>query len=186
MNAWLAHYCLLHHSAPFTTWPHFSAQTYWDRYAQPSVRHGPARFHHVSSAIGCDFMVIDASRPDIGEGAPPRMMITRAGFPLRAFEGMHSWGGVEPAFACAIPIKPRDLNVAWVSVIPCRPLVLGLIGNVVFFGGLAWIVVAAPGVLFRRIKAERWRLAHCCHQCGYDLRGEIDRGCPECGWRRQS
>ena len=21
--------------------------------------------------------------------------------------------------------------------------------------------------------------------CGYDLRGDLERGCPECGWRRE-
>ena len=25
-----------------------------------------------------------------------------------------------------------------------------------------------------------------CEQCGYDLRGQLDGGCPECGWRRPS
>ena len=186
INAWISHYCLLHHSPPFSTWPHFSAQWYWNRYAEGPDQHGPARFHHVSSAIGCDFLIIDAAKPDIGDGAPPRMMITRAGFPLRSFEGMHSWGGVQPSHSWAIPIEPRDLNVAWVSVIPCKPLLLGFIGNTALYGLLVWICFAGPGVLLKRIKAERWRLARCCHQCGYDLRGALEAGCPECGWRRES
>ena len=30
---------------------------------------------------------------------------------------------------------------------------------------------------------ERRRFGKC-PQCGYDLHGKIDAGCPECGWRR--
>ncbi len=24
-----------------------------------------------------------------------------------------------------------------------------------------------------------------CMRCGYDIKGEFERGCPECGWRRK-
>ena len=35
---------------------------------------------------------------------------------------------------------------------------------------------------------KRWRRRRrgACLQCGYDLRGELDAGCPECGWRREA
>jgi hypothetical protein len=138
----------------------------------------------VSGAIGCDFLVIDASPPDLGDGAPPRMMITRAGFPWRSFEGMHSWGLVKPAYSWSIPIEPHALNVAWVSVIPYRPLPLGLILNSLLYGGLTWVLIFGPLALRRRFLNERWRRTRCCHQCGYDLRGDLAAGCPECGWRR--
>jgi len=32
----------------------------------------------------------------------------------------------------------------------------------------------------RFIRAKRGR----CPRCGYDLRGNLDAGCPECGWGR--
>ncbi len=25
-----------------------------------------------------------------------------------------------------------------------------------------------------------------CMKCGYDIKGEFERGCPECGWRREA
>ena len=36
----------------------------------------------------------------------------------------------------------------------------------------------------RRTRRER-RKAGRCPACGYDLQGEMERGCPECGWKRQ-
>lgn len=34
-----------------------------------------------------------------------------------------------------------------------------------------------------RFHHERRRFS-LCPQCGYNLKGNVDRGCPECGWRR--
>lgn len=41
-------------------------------------------------------------------------------------------------------------------------------------------------VMFRRARCQmRLYPAHTkCPQCGYDLRGDVEPGCPECGWRR--
>lgn len=178
VNIWLAHYCLLNHSPPFPTWPHLSAQQYWDRYVDQSDGYGPANFDHISAAIGCDFFIIDASPPDLGNGAPPRMMITRAGFPFRCVEGMHSWGGVSPSHNWAIPIDPQPRNVAWVSVLPYRPHVFGLIMNTAVFGCIVWIAMFGPFALYRSIQHRQRRRMRCCHQCGYDLQGNLAGGCP--------
>jgi hypothetical protein len=186
LNVFIAHYCLLHHSPPFSVWPHQSAQEYWNRYAENSKLHGPARFHHISAAIGCDFFIIDASPMNLGDNAPPRMMITRAGIPFRSFEGMHSWGGVTPAFKSAIPITPRKLNVAWVSVLPAGPVPLGFVANTIFYAGMVWLTVLGPFKLTRFIRAARHRRMHCCPECSYDLRANLNNGCPECGWGRES
>jgi hypothetical protein len=184
-HRWLAHYCLLHHSPPFGPFLTRSAQTYWDRYADKSPNHGPAKFVQISAAIGCDFLIIDASPANVGSGAPPRMMITRAGFPFASFEGMQSWGPVTPAHAWSIPIQPRLLNVAWVSVVPYRPLLLGVLANTAFWGFAAWCLLFAPAVMYRTWKKHRRQSDTCCWNCSYDLRGKLAEGCPECGWRRE-
>lgn len=185
-NIWLAHLCLFEQLAPGRPWLPMSAQWYWDLYADDSDKHGPAKFAYTSGAPGCDFLVIDASPPDIGDAAPPRMMITRAGFPLRSFEGMHSWGPVTPAYSWAIPITPRNPNVAWLSVIPYRPLPLGILSNTALYGSMAWLVIFGPIAVYRSIQAEQRKRLKCCHRCGYDLQGDLDGGCPECGWRRDA
>ncbi len=40
-------------------------------------------------------------------------------------------------------------------------------------------------LLFWRTRGERrWRRGQC-PKCGYDLKGRLRLGCPECGWRRR-
>src|SRR5438034_11604186 len=89
INVAIACACLYWQAAPMDPWPPPPAQWYWDRYIGRSPQYGNARYDAIVGAPGCDFLIIDASSPNIGSGAPPRMMITRAGFPLRSFEGMH-------------------------------------------------------------------------------------------------
>lgn len=184
-NTWLAHYCLLHHSAPFGPFLTRLAQTYWDRYADESSGYGPATFVQISGAIGCDFLIIDASPRNTGNSAPPRMMITHAGFPFASFEGMHSWGPVTPSHSWSIPIEPRDLNVAWVSVVPYRPLPFGIAVNTAWWGLVVWTLFFAPAIVYRNLKERQRRMVNCCPKCGYDLRDKVSAGCPECGWRRK-
>jgi len=183
-NVWLAHYCLLHHSPPFGPFLRSSAQTYWDRYAKKSPNHGPANCIHESGAIGCDFLIIDASPLGNVVASPPRMMITRAGFPLASFEGMHSWGPVAPPHSWSVPIEPRRLNVAWVSVVPYRPIPLGIVVNTAWWGLVAWIALFLPATLYRKLREQQRKLTNSCPECGYDLRRNFSERCPECGWRR--
>jgi len=184
-NVWLAQHCLFEQWGPSDPWLPRSPQWYWNLYADESDTHGPATLHQASGAMGCDFQVIDASRSDIVSAAPPRMMITRAGFPLRSFEGMHSWGPVTPSHSWAIPIEPRRPNVAWLSVVPFRPLLLGLAVNTILYGSLAWLAIFGPSAVYRRMQTEHRKRLQCCWQCGYDLQGDLSMGCPECGWRRE-
>lgn len=60
-----------------------------------------------------------------------------------------------------------------------EPMIIGLLALIIF-GILACIVI-----LFMLSRRVAWRArAGQCPKCNYDLRGEFDDGCPECGWRR--
>lgn len=185
LNFLLALFCLYKQEGPQTPTPGATAQKIWNRYAIADANeHGPATFLRLSGALGCDFITLDAANGDPNQPAPPRMMITRMGLPFRAFEAMHSWGPVQPTHSGGIPVASFRPNVAWVSIIPLRPIVSGLVLNTLLFGGLAWAVLFGPIAMVRRTQRQMRMLRRHCPQCDYDLQGNLDAGCPECGWRR--
>jgi hypothetical protein len=65
----------------------------------------------------------------------------------------------------------------------------GLVGNAAAVLGVVLAVVAAVLGAWRlgtgQLRRERLREG-LCENCGYDLRGEHRRGCPECGWGREN
>ena len=65
-------------------------------------------------------------------------------------------------------------------IVPFRPIWSGFAINTVFFALIVWPLLSAPFALRRLIRRKRGR----CPECGYDLRGELDKGCSECGWNR--
>lgn len=184
-NYAIALFCLWWQQGPRTPDPHETAQWLWNSYARPNPQYGPAYFRDAhSGALGCDFFILAADPAVNPSSVYPCMMITRAGFPVRAFEGMHSWGGVRPSYAWAIPIRPFRPNVAWVSVLPLRPMLPGFVINTAVYGGIIWMFIFGPMHMFANAR-RRWRVMQGrCQSCGYDLRSKFDAGCPECGWRR--
>ena len=62
-----------------------------------------------------------------------------------------------------------------------RPLWTGFLANVIFYAAILWLLSLTPYALRRSIRRKR---GHCIN-CGYDLRGDLSSGCPECGWRRE-
>jgi len=62
-------------------------------------------------------------------------------------------------------------------VLPLRPIVGGLIGDVLFWAA----VVGLVSMRLEAAKRARRRRKGCCTACGYDLRGSAGRACPECG-----
>jgi len=64
--------------------------------------------------------------------------------------------------------------------IPLRPILPGFIINTLFYAAIWFAILFAPGMIRRALRRRRGR----CVKCGYDLRGEINNGCPECGWNR--
>lgn len=55
----------------------------------------------------------------------------------------------------------------------------------VIFGGLIMNAVVAITAQSHAALRRRRRSSGRCERCGYDLHGELARGCPECGWNRQ-
>lgn len=69
-------------------------------------------------------------------------------------------------------------------VLPFRPVWPGFLLDSAIFGVSLWVALLC---LVRPLRAmrelRRMRLGQCL-VCGYDLRYDFVRGCPECGWRR--
>lgn len=73
---------------------------------------------------------------------------------------------------------PADDPARWNRTLPLRPIWPGFAVNTVFYGTILWLLfLVAPRTLRRQIRRRRGR----CLKCGYDLRGNLDAGCPECG-----
>jgi hypothetical protein len=71
-----------------------------------------------------------------------------------------------------ISTRLRDFHI-----LPLWPIWRGVILNVLFFAALWWMILAAPAALRRYWRRRR----SACIDCGYDLRGLVESGCPECG-----
>ncbi len=70
---------------------------------------------------------------------------------------------------------------AEIHVLPLAPIWPGFAVNMIFYAVLLWMLWLSPFVVRRMIRRKRGR----CIKCGYDLRGDLSAGCPECGWRRE-
>ena len=67
-------------------------------------------------------------------------------------------------------------------VLPMRPIWSNLGVNALFFA-LLWSAILWPPFLLR---AKARNVRGLCPKCAYDLRGNLEQGCPECGWRRET
>ncbi len=68
------------------------------------------------------------------------------------------------------------------GAIPCNIVWPGFLLNVLILSTLAASLLHIAHYLARRRRRSRGR----CPQCAYNLRGDLDAGCPECGWGRQT
>jgi hypothetical protein len=61
--------------------------------------------------------------------------------------------------------------------LPLRPIWSGFIVDTLLFGVVAFVLLFGPGMLRRQARRRTGR----CECCGYDLRGNTNDQCPECG-----
>ncbi len=76
--------------------------------------------------------------------------------------------------------RPISLVLRYHRRFPLLPVWPSFLVNTVFYAAILWLLIPGPFVLRRLIRRRR---VHCIN-CGYDLRGDLDAGCPECGWGR--
>jgi len=123
--------------------------------------------------------------PDGELGAWSRIDTVLVGWPFRAFAGEAWYRTLQQREA---PDVVADARGAWSMglmkgdfvFIPIRPRWPGILGNILFWGSVAWTAVALP-LAIRRRRRERYGR---CSQCGYTLdKHAVKRPerCPECG-----
>jgi hypothetical protein len=111
---------------------------------------------------------------------PPDAAKVQGGFwgaPIREGVGTDAWVYVD---ACALPDRFGPFQFGPERALPMRPLWRGLVINIAAWAGLLWLVTLGPFEIRRIARQARGRCLH----CGYDLRGEAEGGCPECGCSR--
>jgi hypothetical protein len=75
---------------------------------------------------------------------------------------------------------PAAVGFNRATVLPIRPLVAGFAANTSIYAVAAGALIAGVSWMVRRLATP----AGHCPKCRYDLRGDLARGCPECGWGR--
>jgi hypothetical protein len=109
-------------------------------------------------------------------GWPWRALTSRAfGTPVTLKSGV-TLSGTYGLIDCGKPSPwmPR-------TQLPIRPLWWGLVGNVIVWSGVWFLLLMLP----RLARAIEWWWKGMCPACGYSLRGVREAGCPECGYGRQ-
>ena len=114
-----------------------------------------------------------------------KRFVIRSGWPAYALRGEYVWVSLQTSQASRFPsaIKVGNApsgNPGEYRILPVMPLPLGVaIGTALWTAALA--LVASPFWLRGWLRSRHRQL---CPRCGYDLRGAVDRGCPECGFGR--
>jgi hypothetical protein len=178
--------CVVEQLAPAAARKLPDPQRLWDRYARPEYRHARARyeFEWIKGAPGVDFLRLIGDLPPEDQGClpqywPPNMLIVRAGLPLRSVESMNGWGPLAPEARWGIPIAARNPNIAWVSLLPCRPIVSGFIINTLLLAGFIFSAVEVPRGLWRSARRNIRSHRGLCPTCGYPI--GTSSVCTECG-----
>ncbi len=95
-----------------------------------------------------------------------------------ALESEHAWTGRQAIVLDHHEhMTPHGFPRQEVLALPYRPIWSGLATNTALFGGVWWLAIPARRGARRALRSRRGR----CTACGYDLAGDPDAGCPECG-----
>jgi hypothetical protein len=122
----------------------------------PRQKPGTSRFDSVT-ATGWPWPVMYFRRTEIGP-APGSNPATQGGLRISS--------------------TPRQYQLQYLPLMPVWPwfyLESAIIGGLLY----------SAAVLFRANLGLRRRMFGRCPKCGYDLRGDLKSGCPECGWKRE-
>ncbi len=161
----------------------FEAEGRSDRVRQESIW-----IDRALRGAGLDLVIVKREQP------AEIVHLYRAGWPFRAMQGeSRPTTAGKPEYAWAVPlsskvtlraelvvVKAKVLTSLATRVVPLRPVWPGFLGNTVLYTVVAVGVIGCAWLVRRAYR--RWRGR--CIGCGYDLRGDLDRGCPECGDKR--
>jgi hypothetical protein len=105
-----------------------------------------------------------------------RHIVIPQGKPARSWSHVIKGDGIRPDWE-RLGFTP----LSW-KRLPTRPIWPGFLINTLFWAVILWMLIVGPFALRRLIRRKCGR----CPNCGYDLRGGFEAGCPECGWGRGS
>ena len=164
----------------------------WFEYSQGSIRE-EVRWYRYETPARTDFSPPDpimeapswslpasVSTERLGE-LPEYAHQTSTGWPMLSFAGelprQTFWG--TPSFG------PRHVLVLGTLEIPYRPLLPGLLINLVLHSAAWWYVLRVTGYVRRAIVRHRRKDNGLCMNCGYDVYDQPSGSkCPECGEAR--
>ncbi|MCK4872189.1 MAG: hypothetical protein KAS72_05655 [Phycisphaerales bacterium] len=114
--------------------------------------------------------------------AEHRLVIETTGFPMRSMRGERQIypggvlliGAMDPLPILRARYRPEG------AMIPLRPIWTGFAVNTLLYA----MLFAVPLCVLTTVRQMMRRRAGRCPRCGYHLRGDFHRGCPECGWAR--
>ncbi len=106
---------------------------------------------------------------------------SRCGWPMRCLS-VDVWSHMHGTAHVLYATNALRVRTSPVLDLPSRVHAVGTIVNTVVYAALLWVLYSTPFGLRRIIRRKR---GHCI-KCGYDLRGDLDAGCPECGWNREA
>lgn len=146
-----------------------------------------------TSQINMHFKFIHTPDDKQIELTPPIRILTAYGWPKLALWSAYEFQGdavfpflspqswtIKSGFRISGEQLKRN-NIGMIPrTLPYRPIWLGFAFNTAFYAAILWLLILGPFTTRRMIRSKRGR----CIKCGYDLRGNFDSGCSECGWGR--
>jgi hypothetical protein len=152
---------------------------------------------------GCDQYWVGLSAPQPGpagatadewlvtwlhERNASQAMLRTTGWPFRCLvsgrtlyhdETFRDWGMVRFG-------GPETIAFPFEDALPWRPIWIGLAANVGAHGLAWWVLLGGPVTARITVRAAHRRRRGLCPRCGYDLAGQREPGCPECGSGRNA
>lgn len=152
------------------------------------------RGEFASASAAGDRMVISTVPPPswsaMSVAAPRNSKITSNweeafGWPMPAMMATIHDNGMSVKYQNVIDLGPHPTDWGMRLFLPTKVIGPGTVIDTLAFALLWWLLLMLPLMLLRRF--GRWRRMRRgrCPACGYDLRGKLDAGCSECGWRRE-